>query len=60
MSIEKLTVRGAINAVTGFAVLFTLTLLAPATASAHCDGKNGPVVTAAKKAIATRNVVDWI
>lgn len=56
MSIEKLKVRGAINTVTGLAVLFTLSLLAPATARAHCDGMDGPVVRAAQKAIATGNV----
>jgi hypothetical protein len=31
-------------------------LLAPSPAAAHCDGLDGPVVTAARKALATGNV----
>lgn len=38
------------------AVLFTVALLAPGRAYAHCDGVDGPVVKAAQKALETRNV----
>ena len=37
------------------AVVCTLFLVAPARASAHCDGLDGPVVKAAQKALDTRN-----
>jgi hypothetical protein len=41
-----------------FAVILAamLLLLTPATALAHCDGLDGPVVTAARKALDTNNV----
>lgn len=41
---------------TGVFLSFALVLLVPATALAHCDTMNGPVVMAAKKAFATGNV----
>jgi hypothetical protein len=41
-------------AVVGIAALAALAL--PTPAEAHCDSRNGPVVTAARKALATGNV----
>jgi len=41
---------------TGMVLTFALILLSPGTALAHCDTMNGPVVLAAKKALATGNV----
>lgn len=35
---------------------FVMAVLQPQTAIAHCDGMDGPVVTAAQKALATTNV----
>jgi hypothetical protein len=42
---------------------FGLTLVAPTSALAHCDGLDGPVVKAAEKALETRNpalVLIWV
>lgn len=41
---------------TVLAVLFTILLFGADTGFAHCDGMDGPVVTAAKKALDTGNV----
>ena len=49
-------VRRTISSFSGFVVVFTLALLAPGNALAHCDGMDGPVVKAAQKAIETANV----
>ena len=46
-----------------FAVLSMAVLLRPATASAHCDGLDGPVVKAAQRALETGNanlVLIWV
>lgn len=40
----------------GLVLLFVLVLATPNVALAHCDTMNGPVVMAAKKALATGNV----
>ncbi len=39
-----------------FALMLAVVLFKPDTASAHCDGLDGPVVTAAIKALDTNNV----
>lgn len=39
-----------------FAILFTIVLFGSNKVFAHCDGMDGPVVTAAKKALETGNV----
>jgi len=46
-----------------FGVLSMAVLLRPITASAHCDGLDGPVVQAAQKALETGNanlVLIWV
>jgi Family of unknown function (DUF6448) len=42
--------------VTGALMALALTLVAPARILAHCDGLEGPVVKAAQKALATKDV----
>ena len=45
------------------AIAFAFAALAPARALAHCDGLDGPVVTAAQRALEARNpalVVIWV
>lgn len=39
-----------------FALGFAAAVLMPAAAAAHCDGLDGPVVTAARKALETGNL----
>jgi hypothetical protein len=41
---------------TAFPILLAILLFGSTKVSAHCDGMDGPVVTAAKKALATGNV----
>ena len=45
-----------LTSLTGLAILFTLALLGPNNLFAHCDGMDGPVITAAKKALETGDV----
>jgi len=45
------------------AVLLTVLILTPGTSRAHCDGMDGPVVTAAQKALETgdvNHVLIWV
>ena len=44
------------TSLTGLAILFILALLGPNNLFAHCDGMDGPVITAAKQALETGNV----
>lgn len=44
-------------------ILLTVSLLVPTAANAHCDAIDGPVVTAAKKSLSTKDVtpvLKWI
>jgi len=43
-------------ATSGLAALFFLLLCLPASSFAHCDGLDGPVITAARKALESGNV----
>ena len=49
-------IKGIINPMIAFALASAVLLLAPTAASAHCDGLDGPVVTAARKALESGNV----
>ena len=44
------------TSLTVLAILFTIVLFKSDKVSAHCDGMDGPVVTAAKRALETRDV----
>jgi hypothetical protein len=48
--------KNILGMLTLWSVLFTMVFWGPTNASAHCDGMDGPVVTAAKKALETGNV----
>jgi len=48
--------KNIFTSLTGLAILFTLALLGPNNLFAHCDGMDGPVITAAKKALETGDV----
>jgi hypothetical protein len=48
--------KNIFTSLTALAILFAFVLFESGKAFAHCDGMDGPVVTAAKKALETRNV----
>ena len=48
--------KNIFTSLTVLAILCTLALLGPNNLFAHCDGMDGPVVTAAKQALETGDV----
>ena len=50
-----MTIKTIVNLLSWLTLTFGLTLLTPAPVLAHCDGIDGPVVRAARRALDTRN-----
>ena len=50
-----MTIKNIVNLLSWLTLTFGLTLLTPAPVLAHCDGIDGPVVKAARRALDTRN-----
>src|SRR4030066_2345176 len=48
--------KNIFTALAVLAILFTLALLGPNNLFAHCDGMDGPVITAAKQALETADI----
>ena len=48
--------KNIFTSLTVLAILCTLALLGPSNLFAHCDGMDGPVITAAKQALETGDV----